>query len=98
MEEKMSLRPLGDKVVIQVKEEEKTTLGGIVLPGSAQEKPQQGTVIAVGTGEIVDGKKIPLDVKANDEVIYSKYAGNEVKVGDDEYLIIRQADILAIIE
>ncbi len=94
----MSLRPLGDKVVIQVKEEEKTTLGGIVLPGSAQEKPQQGTVIAVGTGEIVDGKKIPLDVKANDEVIYSKYAGNEVKVGDDEYLIIRQADILAIIE
>lgn len=94
----MSLRPLGDKVVIKVKAEEVTTLGGIVLPGSAQEKPQQGKVIAVGSGEIIDGKKVPLDVKADDEVIYSKYSGSEVKIGEEEYLIIRQADILAIVE
>ncbi|WP_414734003.1 co-chaperone GroES [Acetobacterium carbinolicum] len=94
----MSLRPLGDKVVIKVKAEEVKTLGGIVLPGSAQEKPQQGKVVAVGTGEIIDGKKVPLDVKVNDEVIYSKYSGNEVKIGDEEFLIIRQADILAIVE
>ncbi|AWW28499.1 MULTISPECIES: co-chaperone GroES [Acetobacterium] len=94
----MSLRPLGDKVVIKVKAEEVKTLGGIVLPGSAQEKPQQGKVVAVGTGEIIDGKKVPLDVKVDDEVIYSKYSGNEVKIGDEEFLIIRQADILAIVE
>jgi chaperonin GroES len=98
MEEKMSLRPLGDKVVIKVKAEEVKTVGGIVLPGSAQEKPQQGKVVAVGTGEIIDGKKVPLDVKVDDEVIYSKYSGNEVKIGDEEFLIIRQADILAIVE
>ncbi|MCG2731285.1 MAG: co-chaperone GroES, partial [Acetobacterium sp.] len=72
--------------------------GGIVLPGSAQEKPQQGKVVAVGTGEIIDGKKVPLDVKVDDEVIYSKYSGSEVKIGDEEFLIIRQADILAIVE
>jgi chaperonin GroES len=94
----MSLRPLGDKVVIKVKAEEVTTLGGIVLPGSAQEKPQQGKVIAVGSGEIIDGKKVPLDIKVDDEVIYSKYSGSEVKIGEEEYLIIRQADILAIVE
>ena len=94
----MSLRPLGDKVVIKVKAEEVTTLGGIVLPGSAQEKPQQGKIIAVGSGEIIDGKKVPLDVKVDDEVIYSKYSGSEVKIGEEEYLILRQSDILAIVE
>lgn len=94
----MSLKPLGDKVVIKVKEEEVTTASGIVLPGSAKEKPQQGTIIAVGSGEIVDGKKVPLDVKVGDEVIYSKYSGNEVKLNDEEFLIIRQSDILAVIE
>ncbi|MEG0310494.1 MAG: co-chaperone GroES [Eubacterium sp.] len=93
----MSLKPLGDKVVIKVKEEV-TTTSGIVLPGSAQEKPQQGTVIAVGSGEIVDGKKVPLDVKVNDEVIYSKYSGSEVKIGEEEFLILKQNDILAIVE
>lgn len=98
MEEKMSLRPLGDKVVIKVKAEEVKTSGGIVLPGSAQEKPQQGKVVAVGSGEIIDGKKVPLDIKVDDEVIYSKYSGNEVKIGDEEFLIIRQADVLAIVE
>ncbi len=94
----MNLKPLGDKVVIKVKEEEVKTSGGIVLPGSAQEKPQQGKVIAVGSGEIIDGKKVPLDVKVDDEVIYSKYSGSEIKLGDDEFLIIRQADILAIVQ
>ncbi|MBC3802855.1 co-chaperone GroES [Acetobacterium fimetarium] len=94
----MSLKPLGDKVVIKVKDEEVKTVGGIVLPGSAQEKPQQGTVIAVGSGEIVDGKKVPLDVKVDDQVIYSKYSGSEIKIDGEEYLIIRQADILAIVE
>ena len=94
----MSLKPLGDKVVIKVKEEEVTTSSGIVLPGSAQEKPQQGTVVAVGSGEIGDGKKVPLDVKEGDEVIYSKYAGSEVKVGEEEFLILKQSDILAIVE
>lgn len=93
----MSLKPLGDKVVIKVKEEEVTTSSGIVLPGSAQEKPQQGTVVAVGSGEIVDGKKVPLDVKEGDEVIYSKYSGSEVKVGEEEFLILKQSDILAIV-
>ena len=94
----MSLKPLGDKVVIKVKEEEVTTASGIVLPGTAKEKPQEGKVIAVGSGEIVDGKKVPLDVKEGDEVIYSKYSGSEVKVGDEEFLIIRQSDILALVE
>lgn len=94
----MSLRPLGDKVVIKVKEEEVTTASGIVLPGSAKEKPQQGTIIAVGSGEVVDGKRVPLDVKVGDEVIYSKYSGSEVKLNDEEFLIIKQNDILAVIE
>lgn len=98
MEEKMNLKPLGDKVVVKVKEEEAKTKGGIVLPGSAQEKPQQGKVIAVGSGEVIDGKKVPLDVKAGDEIIYSKYAGSEITLEDEEFLIIRQADILAIVQ
>ncbi len=94
----MKLKPLGDRVVIQVNAEETTTTSGIVLPGSAQEKPQQGKIIAVGSGEVIDGKKVPLDVKVGDEVIYSKYSGSEVKVGDDKYLIVKQSDILAIVE
>ena len=94
----MNVKPLGDRVVIQVNAEETTTSSGIVLPGSAQEKPQQGKIIAVGSGEIVDGKKVPLDVKVGDEVIYSKYSGSEVKVGEDKFLIVKQSDILAIVE
>ena len=94
----MKLKPLGDRVVIQVNAEETTTSSGIVLPGSAQEKPQQGKIIAVGSGEIVHGKKVPLDVKVGDEVIYSKYSGSEVKVGEDKFLIVKQSDILAIVE
>ena len=76
----MKLKPLGDKIVIKVKEEEKKTTGGIVLPDSAKEKPQQGEVVAVGSGEMIDGKKVPLDVKVGDEVIYSKYSGSEIKM------------------
>jgi chaperonin GroES len=94
----MNIKPLGDRVVIKVKEEEETTKSGIVLPGSAKEKPQEGTVIAVGSGEIVDGKKVALEVKEGDTVLYSKYAGTEVKVGTDEYLVLKQNDILAIVE
>jgi chaperonin GroES len=94
----MKLKPLGDKIVIKVKEEEKKTTGGIVLPDSAKEKPQQGEVVAVGSGEMIDGKKVPLDVKVGDEVIYSKYSGSEIKMDDEKYLIVKQNDILAIVE
>ena len=83
----MKLQPLGDKVVIKVKEEEKTTATGIILPDTAKEKPVMGEIVAVGSGEIVDGKKVALDVKEGDTVIYSKYAGSEVKLEGEEYLI-----------
>ncbi len=94
----MNLKPLGDRVVLKVKESEEKTKSGIVLPDSSKEKPVQATVMAVGTGEIIDGKKVPLDVKEGDLVIYSKYAGTEIKVDDEDFLIVRQSDILAIIE
>ncbi|MDA5561789.1 co-chaperone GroES [Exiguobacterium sp. MMG028] len=92
------LKPLGDRVIIEVVEKEEKTIGGIVLPDTAKEKPQQGKVIAVGTGRVTDeGKRIDLDVKENDLVIYSKYAGTEVKHDGKEYLIVRESDILAIV-
>lgn len=94
----MNIKPLGDRVVIKVMESEETTKSGIVLPGSAKEKPMQGEIIAVGSGEMVDGKKVPLEVKVGDRVLYSKYAGTEVKMDGNEYLVIRQSEILAIIE
>jgi chaperonin GroES len=94
----MNIKPLGDRVVIKVVEIEETTKSGIVLPGAAKEKPMQGEILAVGSGEMVDGKKIPLEVKVGDKVIYSKYSGSEVKMDGNEYLIIRQSDILAIIQ
>lgn len=94
----MNIKPLGDRIVIKVVESEETTKSGIVLPGSAKEKPMQGEVLAVGSGEMVDGKKVPLEVKVGDKVIYSKYAGTEVKMDGNEYLIIRQSDVLAAIE
>lgn len=94
----MNIRPLGDRIVIKVIESEETTKSGIVLPGSAKEKPMQGEVLAVGSGEMVDGKKIPLELKVGDKVIYSKYAGTEVKMDGNEYLILRQNDVLAVIE
>ncbi|MDF2841033.1 MAG: 10 kDa chaperonin [Clostridia bacterium] len=94
----MNIKPLGDRVVLKVMESEETTKSGIVLPGTAKEKPMQGEILAVGSGEIVDGKKVPLEVKVGDKVIYSKYAGTEVKMDGNEFLIIRQSDILAIVQ
>ena len=93
----MNIKPLGDRVVVRVLEKEETTKSGIVCP-SRKEKPQEGEVLAVGSGELIEGKRIPLEVKVGDRVIYSKYAGTEVKMDDQEYLILRQSDILAIIE
>ena len=93
----MKLVPLGDKVVLKQLEAEETTKSGIVLPGQAKEKPQQAEVIAVGPGGVVDGKEVTMQVKAGDKVIYSKYAGNEVKLGEDEYIVVRQSDIVAIV-
>ncbi|MFC7063229.1 co-chaperone GroES [Halobacillus seohaensis] len=93
------LKPLGDRIVIELVEEEQTTASGIVLPDSAKEKPQEGKVIAAGTGRVTDnGEKVALEVKTGDHVIYSKFAGTEVKFEGTEYLIIRESDILAVVE
>ncbi|MCS7234681.1 MAG: co-chaperone GroES [Armatimonadota bacterium] len=95
----MNLKPLGDRVVVKPLEEEERTKGGIVLPDVAKEKPQHGEVLAVGPGALTeDGKRLPMDVKVGDRVLFAKYAGTEVKIGDEEYLILRQSDILAIVE
>lgn len=94
----MKLVPLGDKVVLKQLVAEETTKSGIVLPGQAKEKPQQAEVVAVGPGGVVDGKEVTMQVKAGDKVIYSKYAGTEVKLGDDEYIVVKQNDIVAIVE
>ena len=93
----MKLVPLGDKVVLKQLVAEETTKSGIVLPGQAKEKPQQAEVIAVGPGGMVDGKEVTMQVKVGDQVIYSKYAGTEVKLGDDEYIVVKQNDIVAIV-
>ena len=94
----MKLKPLADRVVIKQLEAEEKTKSGIVLPGTAKEKPQEAEVVEVGPGGVVDGKEIKMEVKAGDRVIYSKYAGTEVKLGEDEYIIVKQNDILAIVE
>lgn len=94
----MNIKPLGDRIVIKVLEKEEKTKGGIVLPDTAKEKPQKGEVLAVGSGEIIEGKKVPLEVKVGDKIIFSKYAGTEIKLDDEEYLILRQSDVLAILE
>ena len=94
----MKLRPLSDRVIIKSLEAEETTKSGIVLPGSAKEQPQMAEVIAVGPGGTVDGKEVVMNVKTGDKVIYSKYAGTEVKLDDVEYIVVRQNDILAIVE
>ena len=94
----MKLVPLFDKVVLKQLVAEETTKSGIVLPGQAKEKPQQAEVIAVGPGGMVDGKEVEMQVKVGDKVIYSKYAGNEVKLGDEEFIVVKQGDILAIVE
>ena len=91
----MNLSPLGDRVVLKQLEAEETTKSGIVLPGNAQEKPQQAEVIAVGPGGVVDGKEVEMQVEVGDKVIYSKYAGTEVKLDDEEFIVARQNDIVA---
>ena len=94
----MKLVPLGDRVVLKQLEAEETTKSGIVLPGQAQEKPQQAEVIAVGPGGVVDGNEVKMEVATGNKVIYSKYAGTEVKLDGEEYIIVKQSDILAIVE
>ena len=94
----MKLVPLGDRVVVKQVEAEETTKSGLILTTSAQEKPQEAEVIAVGPGGMVDGKEVTMQVKPGDKVIYSKYAGNEVKLEGEEYIIVRQNDILAVVE
>ena len=94
----MNVKPLGDRVVIKNVETEETTKSGIVLTSAAKEKPQMAEVIAVGPGGNVDGKEITMHVKAGEKVIYSKYAGTEVKIDGQEIIIVRQSDILAVVE
>ncbi len=94
----MKLVPLGDKVVLKQLVAEETTKSGIVLPGQAKEKPQQAEVIAVGPGGMVDGKEITMQVEVGDRVIYSKYAGTEVKIDEEELIIVKQGDIVAKVE
>ena len=94
----MKLVPLTDRVVLKQCEAEETTKSGIILTGTAQEKPQEAEMIAVGPGGVVDGKEITMQVKEGQKVIYSKYAGTEVKLGGEDYIIVRQDEILAIVE
>ena len=94
----MKLVPLLDRVVIKQLESEEKTKSGIILASSAQEKPQEAEIVAVGPGGVVDGKEVTMQVKEGQKVIYSKYAGTEVKLEDQEYIIVRQSDILAIVE
>ena len=94
----MKLVPLGDRVVLKQLEAEETTKSGIVLPGQAQEKPQQAEVIAVGPGGVVDGKEVKMEVEVGNVVIYSKYAGTEVKMDGEDVIIVKQSDILAIVK
>src|SRR5699024_7540185 len=96
-EESYMIKPIGDRVVIELVEQEETTASGIVLPGSAQEKPQEGKVIAVGSGKMVDGKKVELEVNENDHVVFTKFASTEVKYKENEYVILSENDILAIV-
>jgi chaperonin GroES len=95
----MKIRPLHDRILIKRQEEKETRKGGIIIPDSAKEKPQEGKVIAVGNGKVNDeGKKIPLDVKTGDRILFGKYSGSEVTLDDVEYLILREEDVLCILE
>jgi chaperonin GroES len=95
---KFGLKPLEDRVVVKPIEEEETTISGLVIPDTAQEKPTEGEVMAVGPGRFEDGNRVPMDVKVGDRVIYSKYGGNEYKYKGDEYVILQARDIYALIE
>lgn len=94
----MKIKPLADRVVVKMVESEETTKSGIVLPGNAKEKPQMAEIVAVGPGGVVDGKEVVMNVKVGDKVIVSKYAGTEVKFDGQEYTILRQNDVLAVVE
>ena len=95
----MKIRPLHDRLLVERLEEKEVKKGGIIIPDTAKEKPQEAKVIAVGKGKVTDeGKKIPLDVKAGDKILFGKYSGSEVKIDDKEYLIMREEDVLAILE
>jgi chaperonin GroES len=95
---KMKLRPLQDRILVQRVEEETTTKGGIIIPDTAKEKPAEGKVIAVGSGKVGDdGKRIPLEIKAGDRILFGKYSGSEVKIEGEEFLIMREDDVLGII-
>jgi len=95
----MKIKPIGDKIIVEPEKEEEKTKSGIVLPDTAKEKPQKGKVIAVGPGKILDnGQRSPMEIKEGDIVIYSKYAGTEIKIEDKEYLIVSDRDILAVLE
>jgi len=95
----MKIRPLHDRILVKRMEEQEVRKGGIIIPDTAKEKPQEGKVIAVGNGKVgEDGNRIPLDVKAGDKILFGKYSGSEVKVEDEEYLILREEDVLGIIE
>ncbi|NLW08282.1 MAG: co-chaperone GroES [Firmicutes bacterium] len=94
----MNIKPLGERIVIKVMESEEKTKGGIVLPDTAKEKPQMGKVLAVGTGRLLDnGERVPLEVKEGDTVLFAKYAGTEVKLDGEEYTVIKESDVLAIV-
>jgi chaperonin GroES len=95
---KVNIKPLEDRIVVQVLESEQTTASGIVIPDTAKEKPQEGKVLAVGPGRFEDGQRSPMDVKEGDTVIFSKYGGTEVKYGADEYLILSARDVLAVVD
>ena len=94
----MNIKPLADRVVIKMLEAEETTKSGIILTSKAQEKPQVAEIVAVGPGGVVDGKEVKMEVSVGDKVLTSKYAGTEVKLGDDEFIVVRQNDIVAIVE
>jgi len=95
----MKIKPLQDRVIVKRLEEEEKTKGGIIIPDTAKEKPQEGKVIAVGKGKVTeDGKLIPLDVKVGDKILFGKYSGTEIKIGGEEHLIMREEDILGVIE
>jgi len=95
---KVAIKPLEDRIVVQAAEAETTTSSGLVIPDTAKEKPQEGTVLAVGPGRFEDGTRVPLDVKVGDKVLYSKYGGTEVKYAGEEYLVLSARDVLAVIE
>jgi len=97
--EKMNIKPLGERIVIKVLESEEKTKSGIVLPDTAKEKPQMGEVLAVGSGKTLEnGEKVPMELKVGDKVLFAKYAGTEVKLDGEEYMVMKESDVLAVIE